>query len=440
MMVENTMKKAPLLTLLLLWHLPLLASPLTIEITSGVEDALPIAIVPFGGPVTASGEDVAAIVRADLKRSGRFKPMPVEDMLAKPHVESEISFRDWRSQHMDNLVVGQVEPDGSGGYKIRFQLFDTLKGEQLAGYNMPSSKGDLRAAAHHIADMIYEKLTGMRGAFATKVAYITSVNSGSGKQKIMLKVADADGYNPQTIVTSKEPLMSPSWSPDGRRLAYVSFENKRPSIFVQEVFTGQRKRVASYSGINGAPAWSPDGGKLALTLSKDGSPDVYVLDLASRGLTRLTRHYAIDTEPAWSPDGNHIIFTSDRGGKPQIYRVAASGGGIARMTFEGDYNARASYAPDGKSITMVTRQGGKFRIGLLDLGSRVLQVLSGGQLDESPSFAPNSGMIIYATKIRGAGELAAVSVDGRVRQRLALQAGDVREPVWSPYSQSQQRN
>ncbi len=433
------MKRVQLLLLLLLWHLHVSAEPLTIEITSGAEDALPIAIVPFGGPVTESGQDVASIVRADLQRSGRFKPMPVEDMLAQPHTRSEISFRDWRSQGMDNLVVGQVQSNGSG-YKINFHLFDTLKGEPLASYEVPSSRRDLRVAAHYIADIIYEKLTGMRGAFATKVAYITSVAKGGGKQQIMLKVADADGYNSQTIVTSKQPLMSPSWSPDGRRLAYVSFENKRPSIYVQEVFTGKRTKVTSYRGINGAPAWSPNGRKLALTLSKDGSPDIYVLDLASRNLTRLTKHYAIDTEPAWSPDGRHIVFTSDRGGKPQIYRVAASGGGIERITYEGDYNARASYSPDGKSLTMVTRQYGKFRIGLLDLGSRVLQVLSGGYLDESPSFAPNGGMIIYATKVRGVGELAAVSVDGRVRQRLALQVGDVREPVWSPYSKSQRRN
>ncbi len=429
------MKRVPLFLLLLLWHLQVLAaSTLTIEITSGAEDALPIAIVPFGGPVTASGQDVASIVRADLQRSGRFKPMPVEDMLAQPHTESEIAFRDWRALQMDNLVVGQVQDDGKGGYMIRFQLFDTLKGQPLAGYKVPSSKRDLRSAAHHIADIIYEKLTGMRGAFATRVAYITSVAKGRGQQQIMLKVADADGYDPQTIVTSKEPLMSPAWSPDGRRLAYVSFENKRPSIYVQEVFTGKRKKVTSYRGINGAPAWSPNGRKLALTLSKDGSPDIYVLDLASRGLTRLTNHYAIDTEPAWSPDGRHIVFTSDRGGKPQIYRVPASGGGVERITYDGDYNARASYSPDGKTLTMVTRQSGQFRIGALDLGNRVLQVLSGGQLDESPSFAPNGGMIIYATKVRGVGELAAVSVDGRVRQRLALQAGDVREPTWSPYS------
>jgi TolB protein len=427
------MKKLLLSVLLLFTQFQVQADPLTIIITEGAEGSLPIAVVPFAAP-GSPGQDVAAIVRNDLQRSGRFKPMPPEDMLAKPKSSSEVEFRDWRALSMDYLVVGQMNPDGKGGYKIRFWLFDVLKKEQLAGYTVPTSERDLRAAAHHIADIIYEKLMGQRGAFGTRVAYITSNATGGGKQQVQLQVADADGFNPQTIVTSKEPLMSPAWSPDGQRLAYVSFEKGRPSVYVQEVFTGKRRKVASYKGINGAPAWSPDGRKLALTLSKDGNPDIYVLDLGRRSLNKLTRHYAIDTEPAWSPDGRYIVFTSDRGGKPQIYRVPAAGGKVKRMTFEGSYNARASYAPDGNSLVMVTRQNGQFRIGVLDLENGAMRVLSAGRLDESPSFAPNGSMIIYATKIRGKGELAAVSVDGNVRQRLALQAGDVREPVWSPFS------
>ncbi len=437
------MKKLLLSILLLVIHFPVLAdNTLTIEITEGAEGALPIAVVPFGlqGGGAGPSQDVAAIVRTDLERSGRFKPMPVTDMLARPTVASKVEFRDWKALDMDYLVVGQINPGGQGSYTIRFWLFDVFKKEQLASYSVPTTERDLRAAAHHIADIIYEKLMGQRGAFSTRVAYVTSAVAPGGKQQVRLQVADADGYNPQTIVTSKEPLMSPAWSPDGQRLAYVSFERGRPSVYVQEVFTGKRRKVASYKGINGAPAWSPDGRKLALTLSKDGNPNIYVLDLSRGSLNMLTRHYAIDTEPAWSPDGRSIVFTSDRGGKPQIYRVPAFGGKVERVTFEGDYNARASYSPDGKTLTMVTRQNGQFRIGVLDLENGALQVLSGGRLDESPSFAPNGSMIIYATKIRGKGELAAVSVDGNVRQRLALQAGDVREPVWSPFSRTQRRN
>ncbi len=435
------MKKILFAVLLLCWHLQAMGAPLEIVITEGIEGAQPIAVVPFGwqGGTKAPSQDVAAIVAADLQRSGRFKPMPEQDMLARPHTPEQVEFKDWRTVKMDYLVVGQISPNGQGGYLIQFQLFDVYKGEQLTGYKIPTTEQDLRAAAHHVADIIYEKLTGQRGAFATRVAYITSTSAGKNTQRIMLQIADADGYNPQTIVASLEPLMSPSWSPDGRSLAYVSFEKGLPSIFVQDVFAGQRRKVASYKGINGAPAWSPDGRKLALTLSKDGNPNIYVLDLAKRSLTQLTRHYAIDTEPSWSPDGRYVIFTSDRGGKPQIYRVPVFGGREERVTFEGEYNARASYSPDGKSLTMVTRENGKFRIAVMDLASGAMRVLSDGVLDESPSFAPNGSMIIYATKIGGKGELAAVSVDGKVRQRLALQAGDVREPVWSPYSRTNQR-
>ncbi len=433
--------KIRLLIVLLLWQATVYAD-LTVEITEGVTGALPIAVVPFGwlGEGGGPGLEIAQIVRDDLKRSGRFKAMPEIDMLARPEVGSEVEFRDWKVLGMDSLVVGQVRPNGEGGYLVRFELFDVYKEEQLAGYNIPTTERDLRGTAHHIADIIYEKLTGQRGAFATRVAYVISTGRRDGRHEVALQVADADGFNPQTIVTSTEPLMSPAWSPDGRWLAYVSFEKGKPAVYIQEVFTGQRQKVASYDGINGAPAWSPDGRKLALTLSKDGNPDIFVLDLNRRTLRPLTRHYGIDTEPVWSPDGRSIVFTSGRGGGPQIYRVPSFGGKVERLTYEGGYNARASYSPDGRQLTLVTRRNGAFRIALFDLELGVLQVLSDGQLDESPSFAPNGSMIIYATKIKGKGELAAVSVDGRVRQRLALQDGDVREPVWSPYSRSNRRN
>jgi len=429
------MKKLLILTLLLFWPVAQ-AAPLVIDITEGMTGALPIAVVPFGwqGPGQAPTEALGGIVDADLKRSGRFKTLPSKDMLAFPHTGTDVDFRDWKVLGMESLVVGQIRPNGPGGYIVRFQLFDVFKGEQLMGFTIPTTAHDLRATAHQISDFIYEKLTGQRGAFATRVAYITSIAQSTGKPKITLQVADADGHHPQTIVTSTEPLMSPAWSPDGLKLAYVSFENGRPSIFVQEVFTGKRQRVASYKGINGAPAWSPDGRKLALTLSKDGNPDIFILDLARRTLQPLTRHYAIDTEPAWSPDGKYIVWTSNRGGKPQIYRMSSSGGEAERITFEGKYNARASYSQDGKLLTMVTQVGSDYRIGVLEMESRQLRILSNGALDESPSFAPNGSMVIYATKINGPGELAAASVDGRVKQRLALQTGNVREPAWAPYS------
>ncbi len=437
----HTMNRVLLVIILACWHL-YAAAALTIEITEGAEGALPVAVVPFGwqGQGAPPKQDMAEIIRSDLQRSGRFNTMPAGDMLARPQSGSEVEFRDWKVLGMENLVVGNLRPNGSGGYLVRFQLFDVFKGEQLAGYSIPTTERNLRATAHHIADIVYEKLTGQRGAFATRIAYVTSINNAGGEPRIALKVADADGYDAQTIVTSKEPLMSPSWSPDGRKLAYVSFENGKPGVYIQEVFTGRRQKVAAYKGINGAPAWSPDGRKLALTLSKDGNPEIYVLTLSRKSLKRLTNHYSIDTEPAWSPDGRNIIFTSDRGGKPQVYQVPSAGGKVKRLTYEGSYNARASYSSDGELVAMVTRQGRDFRVGVLDLESGGLQVLSEGHLDESPSFAPNGSMVIYATKVNGKGELAAVSVDGRVRQRLALQEGDVREPVWSPYTQTNRRN
>ncbi len=423
---------------LLLWNAQA-AAALTIEITQTVDAGVPVAVVPFGWVGGGAGleQDVAAVVRADLDRSGRFKNLPVRKMVAFPQTGSEIDFDAWRRLNLDHLVVGQIRPLGADRYQIRFQLFDVVRKEQLAGYKMNTTARDLRTTAHRIADIIFEKLTGHRGAFATRVAYITSIKQPGGGREIALNVADADGFNAQTIVSSPEPLMSPSWSPDGQRLAYVSFEGGKPGIYVQDIYSGKRQQVASFPGINGAPAWSPDGRRLALTLSKDGDPDIYVLDLQTGQLRQLTDHYAIDTEPAWSPDGRWIAFTSDRGGGPQIYRIPSAGGEPERLSFKGGYNARPSFSPRGDAITMVSRVGKQFRIGLLNLRTKAIRILTEGALDESPSFAPNGSMIIYATKVNGKGELAAVSVDGRIRQRLAMQVGDVREPIWSPYSKAQ---
>jgi TolB protein len=429
------MKKNLLILFLLLCWQPLLHAELTIEITEGVDGALPIAVVPFSWQGSgAPPEDVAAVISADLQRSGRFKSLPREDMLSRPASVNGIEFKDWRALGIENLVIGQIQSQGAGGYQIQFQLLDVFRGEQLTGYTIPTTAPNLRTTAHRIADLIYEKLLGVPGAFATRVAYITSTKEADGKSEIKLKVADADGYNSETIVTSYDPLMSPAWSPDGKRIAYVSFQEGQPAVYVQGVYTGTRNKVTSFKGINGAPAWSPDGRKLAMTLSKDGNPDIFVYDLTTRKVKAITRHYAIDTEPSWSPDGRSIVFTSDRGGRPQIYRVSAHGGKAERVTFQNNYNARASYSPDGNLLTLVTREEGKYRIAVQDLKSGVMQVLSDGALDESPSFAPNGSMIIYASKSGRRGVLAAVSVDGRVKQRLALQEGNVREPVWSPFN------
>ncbi len=424
------------LLLLLVWQAGAQAR-LTIEITGGTAGPQPIAIVPFAEPESgkALSEDVAAVIAADLARTGRFRPMPRRDMIATPHTAEEEDLHDWRLVAMDNLVIGKVERAAVGGYDVGFVLFDVFRGKQLAAMTFTSHASELRYTAHRIADVIYERLTGTPGIAATRIAYVTSDGNRGGRrvdQQVKLEVADADGHNPQTIVSSRDPIMSPAWSPNGRKLAYVSFENRRTAIYLQELATSRRERIAGFEGINGSPAWSPDGRSLAMTLSKGGNPDIYVMDLISRNLRRVTDHFAIDTEPAWSPDGSHIIFTSNRGGSPQIYRIPATGGAAARVTFENDYNSRAAYAPDGRSILCVTRIDGSFHIGLLDLNTETMRSLSSGRLDESPSFAPNGTMVIYATHHSGRGILAAVSVDGSVSQRLSQGLNDVREPAWSP--------
>lgn len=431
------MKKTLILLNLLGWLL--LAgnarAELTIEITSGVEGALPIAIVPFGWPAgLPRNEDVAAIVQSDLTRSGRFKPLPAADMFSRPTEVSQINFRDWRALGVDNLVIGRVVPDSAAGFQVQFRLFDVYRGTQLAGYSIPVSANKLRAAAHHISDLVYESLTGERGAFSTRIAYVTVTGAGD-QRRYALQVADADGYHPLSAVTSREPIMSPAWSPDGQQLAYVSFEKKRATVYIQNLASGQREAVSAYPGINGAPAFSPDGRRLALTLSKDGNPEIYILDLATRQLQRITRNPAIDTEAAWSPDGRTLVFTSGRGGSPQLYRIRLGENRAERLTFEGSYNASGDFTPDGNSLSLIHRdQQDNYRVAMLDLKRGLLRVLSDGRLDESPSVAPNGSMVLYATEADGRGVLAASSVDGRVSQRLRLQSGEVREPAWSPFA------
>ena len=412
----------------------LAAAEIDITITSGVEKPLRIAVVPFGWNGPPGGEPVAMhlTVANDLARSGRFAPLDTEDMPQRPSQFGQVNFQDWRLLGMEHVVIGTLNANPAGGFEVEFRLLDVYRGNQIAGFRIPATQVQLRRTAHRISDIVFEKLTGIRGAFDTRIAYVTLTQQGNAK-RYSLQVADADGFNPQILLESKEPLMSPAWSPDGRQLAYVSFEGKSSSIYIQDIATGKRERVASNPGINSAPSWSPDGTRLALTLSKEGDPEIYVMHMATRSLQRLTNDRSIDTEPAWSPDGSRIAFTSDRGGGPQVYETTAQGGPAKRLSFDGPYNARPRYSPDGKSIAVVNGRDRQYRIALLTIGQGQSDILSKSRLDESPSFAPNGSMILYTTTTAKGTELAAVSVDGSVHQRLALQQGEVREPAWGPF-------
>lgn len=412
-----------------------LAQVLDIEVV-GVAQPAPVAVVPFGweGDAPEMPLDVAKVVSDDLTRSGRFAPIDESKMLQKPTDGADVDFQDWGFVGVDAVVVGKVIQTGANAYTLQFQLFDVFGRRQLVGYRMPASRGTMRHAAHRAADMIYEKLTGIKGVFGTKVAYVTAKQQGEGRL-YSLVVSDQDGFNEHTIMESKDPIMSPAWSPDSRQLAYVSFEGSKSSIFVQTLRTGNRFKVSSKPGINGAPSFSPDGRKLVVTLGGvDGNLDIHVLDINSRRTTRLTTHRAIDTEGTWSPDGRWIYFTSDRSGGPQVYRISANGGTPERVTFEGSYNARPRLSPDGKRMAVVHNDRGNFRIAVMDLERKDMLVLSTGRQDESPSFAPNSDSLIYATRQGRNGVLETVSADGLIRQKMASRAGgDVREPVWSPF-------
>jgi TolB protein len=407
---------------------------LTIEITEGIKRR-PVAVVPFGwqGNSPDMPLDIAQVISSDLVRSGRFSTIPVGDMLQKPTTGVDMDFDDWSILGVEAVVVGMMTQSGENAYNVQFQLFDVFGRDQLLGYRMPASRGTMRRVAHRAADMIYEKLTGIKGVFDTKVAYVTAEQRGNG-QLYSLIVSDQDGENEYKIMESADPIMSPAWSPDSRRLAYVSFEGNRSSVFIQTLRTGNRIQVSSKPGINGAPAFSPDGRKLVLTLGGvDGNLDIHVLDINSKQTKRLTTHRAIDTEGSWSPDGRYIYFTSDRSGGPQVYRVSVNGGQAERVTFDGSYNARPRLSPDGSKLAMVHLEDGNYRIAVMDLERKDLLILSAGRQDESPSFAPNSDTLIYATRQQRNGVLESVTADGLIRQRLTSGEGDVREPVWSPF-------
>jgi len=406
---------------------------LTIEIAQGVDGALPIAVVPFDTSKLSSKlpVDLAQIVASDLNRSGVLKSMNRAELPANPHYSNQVQYKRWRSAGQDYLVVGRVLEKSPGVYDIEFQLLDVLKQKQLLGRSMPAKKRNLRSRAHQISDFIYQQITGTRGAFNTRIAYVRAQKDAG--RKYVLQVADTDGFNAQNVLESDEPIMSPSWSPDGKSLAYVSFENERPEIFIQHLATARRSKVAGFRGLNSAPSWSPDGKFLALVLSKDGSPDVYTLNTATKRLKRLTKHRSIDTEPGWTSDGRAIIFTSDRAGSPQLYQVNANGGKPKRLTFEGRYNTAASLSPDGKFVAMVHGDKGQYKIAQYERETGNLIVLTDSSLDESPSFSPNGKMLLYASTRGNNGFLFAVSIDGRAKHKLSDQAGDIREPVWGPF-------
>lgn len=399
---------------------------LSIEITGTGAQRLPIAIADFAGERVVS-QALTSVIRADLERSGRFQLI---DPGALPLNENTPpNFVDWRSRGADALAAGSLTGMADGRYETRFRLYDTQKQAALTGLALTHTANQLRATAHRIADTIYEKLTGERGIFSTRIAYVVK---SPGRYE--LQIADADGNGAQPALASKEPIISPAWSPDGSKLAYVSFEAKKPVVYVHDLATGKRHVAANFKGSNSAPAWSPDGKKLAVVLTKDGASQLYLVNADGSGVTRLATSSGIDTEPQFSPDGEFIYFTSDRGGSPQIYRQPVAGGAAQRITFEGSYNVTPRLAPDGKTLAFVTRDGGRFRVAVMDLATRQVQVLTDTAKDESPSFAPNGRMILFATEVAGRGVLAAVSVDGRVKQRLSVQAADVREPAWGPFN------
>jgi TolB protein len=422
--------------LLLALAAPWAHADFVVEVTKGQTEAIPIAVAPFASPEQiAASFDVAQLVSDDLARSGRFRAMDRKDMIDQPHTGAAIQFDDWRRLNNDYIVVGSMQSDGADHFSITYELYNVLTRQRLLGFQVSANRPGLRSASHQIADAVFEKILGIRGAFSTRIAYI-SVLGHLPNKTFQLIVADADGENPRVVMQSHEPLMSPSWSPDGTSLAYVSFEDRLPTVLVQTLKTGDRRKVSAHAGVNQAPAWSPDGKKLALVLStRDGNLDIYVMDLATQQLSRITDDPGIDTEPQWSKDGQSLYFTSDRAGGPQIYKVGIRPGDKPRrLTFQGSYNARPRVSPDESQLAFVTQEDGAYRISTMDLRGRGdVQVLTKGRFDVSPSYAPNGAVLIYASRDKGRGVLALVSADGRVQQRLVSSEGELQEPAWAPF-------
>ncbi|GIZ11489.1 Tol-Pal system beta propeller repeat protein TolB [Pseudomonas sp. NCCP-436] len=429
----NTLIRLALLGLVLLVGRVQAADPLVIS--HGADRATPIAVVPFGWQgSTVLPEDMAEIIGNDLRNSGYFEPIPRQNMISLPTQAGEVIYRDWKAIGAQYVLVGSMVPNG-GRLQVQYALFNVSTEQQVLTGNVGGGTDQLRDMAHYIADQTFEKLTGVKGAFSTRLLYVTAERMGVNNTRYTLQRSDYDGARAVTLLQSREPILSPSFAPDGRRIAYVSFEQRRPRIFVQHIDTGRREQITNFEGLNGAPAWSPDGSRLAFVLSRDGNPEIYVMDMASRQLRRVTNHYAIDTEPFWGKDGQTLYFTSDRAGKPQIYKTNINSGAVERVTFVGNYNANPKLSADEKTLVMIHRQDGftVFKVAAQDLETNRLRILSDTSLDESPTVAPNGAMLIYATRHQGRGVLMLASTNGRVRLPLPTAQGEVREPSWSPF-------
>ena len=404
---------------------------LVIRVTQGNDKPTMMAVAPISTNGIQVSEDISAIVESDLLRSGLFKIIPRQNMLAFPQSADDVYFRDWRLLGSEYLVVGDLK-NSEDKLELSFTLLDVTAQKTVFKHRVTGSEAQIRDLAHLVSDKVYKEITGIRGVFSTRLAYITA-ELNENKFIYRLNVSDSDGAREQLVLESSQPIMSPSWSPKADELAYVSFETGRPAIYRQSLVGGEREQLTNFTGLNGAPSWSPDGNKLALVLSKDGNPEIYLLDLISNKLSRLTRHFAIDTEPTWTPDGKSLLFTSDRGGTPQIYKLTIASRAVERITFKGNYNARPSLAPDGRTLVVVHRESSVFHIATLDLKTGRMLELTETRLDESPTVAPNGAMLIYATKQGGRGVLSAVSLDAGVKYFLPSKIGDVREPAWSPF-------